>query len=148
GDCGVWSNQNYYQRLRYQRGAGWPGWADGGHWYGYWEPAANWGRGANMFLYYGGTFHDYGNRVSNQEIQRGAGRSDAHASYTDRFGQWHRSTYVEYDIDFHSQARAGRDAPRIVRDFRTGDVYATFDHYNRFHYLGRFQAPPRPRSVV
>lgn len=129
-----WSNARSYYVLEPNVGHGWPGQNHGRQWFGYWEPAVH----RTQFIYYGGTYNDYNGVVTQMERNRGVAANRAYSTFTNRIGFTHMSSYVEYDLDYYGAARSGRNARRIVRNFITGDVYATFDHYVTFHYLGHF----------
>ncbi|MEW2119289.1 ribonuclease domain-containing protein [Streptomyces sp. NPDC005474] len=125
-------NGTAYDRISWHRYQGWPAQVYGGRWVGYWEGS----RQQSRFMYYGGLYNDYGRQVSNEERRRGVGAADAYSTFTDNWGR-HNAPYVEYDMDAYTSP-TGRNDRRLVRNPRTGHVYVTFDHYNTFHYLGRF----------
>ncbi|MFD7902363.1 hypothetical protein ACFV4F_07115 [Kitasatospora sp. NPDC059722] len=131
-----WGNTTFgYRDLSPQWGHGWPAQVYGGTWYAYFEPNYS----ADRFIYYGGTFNDYGGNLTAEERAHGVGGAQAWA--TQGYGQSaNRAPYVEYDMDVYTQANppGGRNARRIVRNPNSGNVYVTFDHYNTFHYLGRW----------
>ncbi|GAA2518705.1 ribonuclease domain-containing protein [Streptomyces longisporus] len=126
----VRSGWSRYYRIDGAQGHGWPDAFWGRNWYGFYEP----GVGRDQFIYYGGTFNDNAGVITRAEINHGVSSNDAWQS-----SQVHgNSPYVEYDIDYYGSAGASRNARRLVRNTRSGNVYATFDHYNSFYYLGRF----------
>lgn len=124
-----WSNAQSYYHLDYWQGHGWPGQTTGNQWFGYWENGVG-----TRFVYYGGTYNDYNGLLSNFE-QNSHGATSSQAFST---GNGRTAPYVEYDMDYYTAARSSRNARRIVRNPNTGNVYATFDHYNSFYYLGRY----------
>lgn len=80
-------------------------------------------------VYYGGVFQDRQGDVARLELRHHVSQNNASGS---------NNVYREYDVN--SWQRVGnhhpRDAQRLVRNTRNGHVYATFDHYGSFHYLG------------
>jgi hypothetical protein len=115
--------------LDYHAGSGWPPDQYGNHWYGYWDSHAH----RNEFVYYGGRYDDSEELVTFLEQARGASSSRAYSSHPN-----HPAPYVEYDMDAYQAPGAARNETRLVRNPNTGNVYATFDHYQSFNYLGRF----------
>ncbi|WP_030949566.1 ribonuclease domain-containing protein [Streptomyces sp. NRRL S-646] len=125
-----WSGGRSYYHLDQWAGRGWPGQTTGNQWFGYWESATR----RTEFVYYGGTYNDWNGLVSYAEQNlRGVSTSRAFSS-----GNGRTAPYVEYDIDYYGAARSSRNARRIVRNPLTGNVVATFDHYQSFEYLGHF----------
>ncbi|MDX3517917.1 ribonuclease domain-containing protein [Streptomyces scabiei] len=118
-----------YWRLDHTPGHGWPSAGGGGVWYAYWDRHTQ----NYEYVYYGGRFNDSQRRVTRAENRRGVANTNAFPTAGTR-----SSPYVEYDIDYYDDPHDPRNARRIVRNTRTGHVYATFDHYNTFYYLGRY----------
>ncbi|QNP68080.1 hypothetical protein IAG44_00355 [Streptomyces roseirectus] len=81
------------------------------------------------YIVYGGVFQDREQRVQNLERSHHVWASDAAGS---------NDVYREYDIHAWAGDNHIRGRERIVRNVRNGHVYATFDHYGSFHYLGRW----------
>ncbi|MFC5661671.1 hypothetical protein ACFP3U_01600 [Kitasatospora misakiensis] len=132
----TWNQGSSYVWLTPAQSAGWPGQATGNRWFGYYEP--NQPNQHVQFIYYGGRFDDRDGLLAWYEHQRGVSDSQAWSTYTDRWGNTHYSPFVEYDIDYYPNAQVPRNARRIVRNVNNGNVYATFDHYQSFEYLGHF----------
>ncbi|GAA3796757.1 hypothetical protein GCM10022403_033340 [Streptomyces coacervatus] len=126
----VRSGWSWYHRIDAHPGGGWPDSFWGQNWYAFYEP----GIGRDQFIYYGGTFHDRAGLVTQAERNHGVSSNDAWQSSAVNGN----SPYVEYDIDYYGSANDPRNARRLVRNTRTGNVYATFDHYQTFYYLGHF----------
>ncbi|PWG11142.1 hypothetical protein DF268_23435 [Streptomyces sp. V2] len=108
---------------------GWPGDTAGRGWYSF--TTGSWRNRTTWWIYYGGQFWDRDNRVAHhEEFDYGVSAWDANGGG----GQ-----YREYDVFAHTGTDSGiRGKVRIVRNTRNGHVYATFDHYGSFHYLGRW----------
>ncbi|MET9080716.1 ribonuclease domain-containing protein [Streptomyces sp. NPDC004237] len=123
-----YSHGHAYYHLDPWAGRGWPGASSGNQWFGYWDSNTH----STNFIYYGGRFNDYSQDLSWQE-QHAQGVSSSRAYST---GNGRLSPYVEYDIDYYRSASSSRNARRIVRNTLTGNVYATFDHYQTFDYIG------------
>lgn len=85
------------------------------------------------WIWYGGVFNDRNHRLSNLEASFGVPASRRQGVH---------QVYREYDmLGYTTGQRPGsgsRGQYRIVRNVDTGHVYATFDHYTSFHYLGRW----------
>ncbi|WP_159049571.1 ribonuclease domain-containing protein [Streptomyces sp. NRRL WC-3618] len=129
-----WNHSTFgWRDLSPQWGHGWPAQAYGGTWYAYFEPNYS----ADRFIYYGGIFNDYNGTLTRQERARGASPNQAWSTLPNNT---RLSPYVEYDIHMysHTNPSGGRGQHRLVRNPNTGNVYATFDHYNTFYFLGRF----------
>lgn len=130
-----WSGGRSYYHLNDDAGRGWPGQRYGNQWFGYWEPSVH----RTQFIYYGGVYNDWNGNLSwFEQTAHGGTTSNSYSTYRDRFGITHNAPYVEYDIDYYGAARTQRNARRIIRNPNTGNVFATFDHYQSFEYLGRF----------
>ncbi|MGW0712963.1 hypothetical protein ACWD4G_44785 [Streptomyces sp. NPDC002643] len=123
-----YSNGRSYYHLDRWAGRGWPSARTGTQWFGYWDSNTH----STNFVYFGGRFNDYGGNLAWQE-QHAQGVSASQAYST---GNGRLSPYVEYDIDYYHSAGSARNARRIVRNSITGNVYATFDHYATFDYIG------------
>ncbi|MFI9172101.1 hypothetical protein [Streptomyces lincolnensis] len=110
-------------------GQGWPGntSTNARAWY-HFETGSSW-RPEHHYIVYGGVFQDREHRIQNLEESHHVRPNNASGS---------NSVYREYDITSWSQTTANRGRERIVRNVRNGHVYATFDHYGSFHYLGRW----------
>lgn len=115
--------------LIYHGGSGWPPASQGDQWYGYWDSRQH----ANEFVYTGGRYDDSDGLLSWAEQNRGASSSRAHSSHPGS-----PAPYVEYDLDAYQRPGAARSGSRLIRNPSTGNVYATFDHYQSFNFLGRF----------
>lgn len=110
-------------------GQGWPGDTNPNarSWY-HFETGGSW-RPQQHYIVYGGVFQDRDHRIQNLEQSHHVSSNDASGS---------NSVYREYDVNAWSTSTANRGTERIVRNVRNGHVYATFDHYGSFHYLGRW----------
>jgi hypothetical protein len=122
----------YHLVMQGQRGypgQGWPGntSANARHWY-HFETGGSW-RPEHHYIVYGGVFQDRDHRIQNLEESHHVQPSNASGS---------NSVYREYDVNSWSHTTASRGQERIVRNVRNGHVYATFNHYGSFHYLGRW----------
>ncbi|MET9970202.1 ribonuclease domain-containing protein [Streptomyces sp. NPDC006356] len=118
-------------QLDYAAGHGWPGQAEGGRWYDFWDSAAH----ATRFIYYGGRYNDRGGDLASFEQQ--ARRVPPSRAFST--GNGRTAPYVEYDIDEHARTRGqDRGLRRIIRNPLTGNVFATWDHYQTFAWLGKF----------
>ncbi|MHC5903632.1 hypothetical protein ACVNF4_06915 [Streptomyces sp. S6] len=107
---------------------GWPGDTNGRGWYSF--TTGSWPRRTTHWIYYGGVFQDRGGQVANQE---------AGFHVPNMYTDGSTGAYREYDTLSHESTGSNiRGTMRIVRNIYTGHVYATFDHYNTFHYLGRW----------
>jgi len=126
-----WS-QSYFVLQRWN-GHGWPGQAQGRNWYAYHNGNDPWGNTIWGYVYYGGRYNDYNGLVTYFEGFHGGNANTAYPT-----GNGRTAPYVEYDINGYGAPGAQRDAWRLVRNPNTGNVYATFDHYTNFYYLGRF----------
>ncbi|WP_329218411.1 hypothetical protein OG352_19085 [Streptomyces sp. NBC_01485] len=124
-----WYGGRTYYRLDQWAGHGWPGQTFGNRWYAYWDSRLH----RDQYVYYGGVYNDYNGLLSNFEQVRGVSSSRAYSTNG-------RTTapYVEYDIAYYNAPNTGRDAMRIIRNPNSGNVYATFDHYQSFDYLGHY----------
>ncbi|MCX5049549.1 MULTISPECIES: ribonuclease domain-containing protein [unclassified Streptomyces] len=82
-------------------------------------------------LFTGGRYEDRDGRLRAFMDSGQAGPSSMNAA----------GAFQEYNTTvYHQQVNSAiprRDANRIVRNIRTGDVFWTDDHYNNFHYMGR-----------
>ncbi|MDO0933902.1 ribonuclease domain-containing protein [Streptomyces sp. DG2A-72] len=82
------------------------------------------------YIYYGGLFRDGRHVIQGLEERHHVTPNNADGS---------QDIYREYDVHAWNHAQTGiRGRERIVRNTRNGHVYATFDHYGSFHYLGRW----------
>ncbi|MEU0589500.1 ribonuclease domain-containing protein [Streptomyces sp. NPDC006132] len=110
-------------------GQGWPGDTNPNarHWY-HFETGSSWRR-VHHYIVYGGVFQDREHRIQRLEESHHVQPSNASGS---------NGVYREYDVNAWSQPSSSRGQERIVRNVRNGHVYATFDHYGSFHYLGRW----------
>lgn len=127
-----------YTDLQPDNGNGWPTAARG--WYAFWSNADS----DHHYIFLGGVYNDNSRALERAEIRRGVAARLATGSH----GGATTSHYEEYDIYQHntpgirsngtSQAAGYRGAARLVRNWATGHVYATFDHYSTFHYIGNY----------
>lgn len=85
----------------------------------------------NEIVFTGGWYQDRDGSLRRFMDSGQAGPSSVHAG----------GAFQEYNTTvYHQQLNAAiprRDANRIVRNVRTGDVFWTNDHYGSFHYMGR-----------
>jgi len=126
------SGDRYHLVMRGQTGypgQGWPGntSTNARAWY-HFETGSSW-RPEHHYIVYGGVFQDRDHRIENLEESHHVTQNNASGS---------NAVYREYDVNSWSTATANRGRERIVRNVRNGHVYATFDHYGSFHYLGRW----------
>lgn len=112
---------------------GWPGGtgrSDAG-WYHF--TTGSWLHRQTHWIWYGGVFRDRNQQLERLERSFGVSQSRANGA---------NGVYREYDMLAYTRANAPgsgtRGTYRIVRNTHTGHVYATFDHYKTFHYLGRW----------
>ncbi|GAA3804781.1 hypothetical protein GCM10022403_043370 [Streptomyces coacervatus] len=112
---------------------GWPGGtgrSDAG-WYHFYT-GSFWNRQTH-WIWYGGVFQDRGVQLQHLEQSFGVSAANANGGH---------NVYREYDMLAYTGGAAPgsgrRGTYRIVRNTHTGHVYATFDHYRTFHYLGRW----------
>ncbi|MET9865437.1 MULTISPECIES: ribonuclease domain-containing protein [unclassified Streptomyces] len=110
-------------------GQGWPGDTNPNarSWY-HFETGSSW-RPVHHYIVYGGVFQDREHRVQHLEESHHVQPNNASGS---------NGVYREYDVHAWSRTAASRGQERIVRNVHNGHVYATFDHYGSFHYLGRW----------
>ncbi|WP_416973698.1 hypothetical protein [Streptomyces sp. 4F14] len=117
-------------RLNPQLAHGWLPQEDGGRWFDFWNGRA----GTDRFIYYGGRFNDRDGTLAGLEQHRGEPSSRAFST-----GNGRTAPYVEYDIDERTSSRSqNRGLRRIIRNPLTGNVFATFDHYQTFSWLGEY----------
>ncbi|MFI9169326.1 hypothetical protein [Streptomyces lincolnensis] len=117
----------------YRLDNGGPGWPDPPTGYQGWFYLQYPNTNTQRFMYTGGTYRDDSHILRNAEMGRGVTPGNAQGGA--------QSGYREYDIDSHTGPGGrgvSRGQRRIVRNIHSGHVYATFDHYKTFHYLGHF----------